>query len=148
MRISDWSSDVCSSDLPYGIANRNTKLQGHASVAWLFGAAQDSKLQRTPPRSPLVDEIHRHAESLIDFGSTDKRSRAPHTTQISLVDEFLDRLPDSHAANAELFTEFLVRMEPFAVFLPTQNHRQDSSSEEHTSELQSLMRSSYAVFCL
>src|SRR3546814_17541925 len=106
---------------PYGIANRNTKLRGHASVAWLFGAAQDSKLQRTPPRSPLVDEIHRHAESLIDFGSTDKRSRAPHTTQISLVDEFLDRLPDSPAANAELFTEFLVRMEPFAVFLPTQN---------------------------
>src|SRR3546814_14929005 len=78
-------------------------------------------------RSPLVDEIHRHAESLIYFGSTDKRSRAPHTTQISLVDEFLDRLPDSHAANAELFTEFLVRMEPFAVFLPTQNHRQDST---------------------
>src|SRR3546814_10183239 len=94
---------------PYGIANRNTKLRGHASVAWLFGAAQDSKLQRTPPRSPLVDELHRHAESLIAFGSTDKRSRAPHTTPISLVDE---------------------------------------RSEEHTSELQSLMRSSDAVVCL
>src|SRR3546814_16296749 len=58
---------------PYGIANRNTKLRGHASVAWLFGAAQDSKLQRTPPRSPLVAEIHRHADSLIHFGRSEER---------------------------------------------------------------------------
>src|SRR3546814_4386334 len=36
----------------------------------------------------------------------------------------------------------IVGEEPFAIFLP------DERSEEHTSELQSLMRISYAVFCL
>src|SRR3546814_8766416 len=36
-----------------------------------------------------------------------------------------------------------------AVGMHTESHRLDSSrSEEHTSELQSLMRLSYAVFCL
>src|SRR3546814_8147750 len=32
--------------------------------------------------------------------------------------------------------------------LPSQGREQDQRSEEHTSELQSLMRISYAVFCL
>src|SRR3546814_3212218 len=32
--------------------------------------------------------------------------------------------------------------------LRAEQHRRDSRSEEHTSELQSLMRISYAVFCL
>src|SRR3546814_1997354 len=38
----------------------------------------------------------------------------------------------------------------FALFKVTQDdgHDKDSRSEEHTSELQSLMRTSYAVFCL
>src|SRR3546814_1312532 len=31
---------------------------------------------------------------------------------------------------------------------PAHGHRRDCRSEEHTSELQSLMRISYAVFCL
>src|SRR3546814_8846555 len=42
-----------------------------------------------------------------------------------------------------------VRAEPFAVALHTRlDPRQQPRSEEHTSELQSLMRISYAVFCL
>src|SRR3546814_10544686 len=39
-------------------------------------------------------------------------------------------------------------MEDFARFDPAAAGTQVSRSEEHTSELQSLMRSSYAVFCL
>src|SRR3546814_1919961 len=35
-----------------------------------------------------------------------------------------------------------------AAFLTHRNHRHGRRSEEHTSELQSLMRISYAVFCL
>src|SRR3546814_4985744 len=36
----------------------------------------------------------------------------------------------------------------YVYHLPTLRERARSRSEEHTSELQSLMRSSYAVFCL
>src|SRR3546814_3095691 len=43
-----------------------------------------------------------------------------------------------------LQAEFL---RPLAVARPAEIHRKDRS-EEHTSELQSLMRISYAVFCL
>src|SRR3546814_4277533 len=39
------------------------------------------------------------------------------------------------------------RIEPLQERLPLEAQR-DRRSEEHTSELQSLMRSSYAVFCL
>src|SRR3546814_7893966 len=48
----------------------------------------------------------------------------------------------------------IVGDEPFAVFLPdelmvgTPGFMKQMRSEEHTSELQSLMRISYAVFCL
>src|SRR3546814_9743316 len=35
-----------------------------------------------------------------------------------------------------------------SAFFETEMHRQQPRSEEHTSELQSLMRISYAVFCL
>src|SRR3546814_5719722 len=37
---------------------------------------------------------------------------------------------------------------PVACHLATHRRDDDSRSEEHTSELQSLMRTSYAVFCL
>src|SRR3546814_2564369 len=37
---------------------------------------------------------------------------------------------------------------PGHLFTATQRHMRRERSEEHTSELQSLMRTSYAVFCL
>src|SRR3546814_5017001 len=44
------------------------------------------------------------------------------------------------------FGEILVEVPPFAFLQPTATGQ--ARSEEHTSELQSLMRISYAVFCL
>src|SRR3546814_5259395 len=41
-----------------------------------------------------------------------------------------------------------IRQEGFTVLIVEQNVRQVLRSEEHTSELQSLLRISYAVFCL
>src|SRR3546814_2673501 len=83
MRISDWSSDVCSSDLARGI---------------------DVELDRwPPPRQQVALEVGRDVEGEgVEAGI--------------------------HAG----------------VHLGLVDHR----SEEHTSELQSLMRKSYAVFCL
>src|SRR3546814_10115951 len=91
MRISDWSSDVCSSDL-----------------------------LRTPDRG----EIKLGGRSLAVF---DRRERA---RMIGLLSQRADIHWDVDVATL--------------VGLGRLPHR----SEEHTSELQSLMRISYAVFCL
>src|SRR3546814_1110891 len=85
MRISDWSSDVCSSDLK--------------------GRAQ-------PLPNPL-------------------------------------RLPIRHifgAPKGEMFQK--MSETKLAILLHQRSHVDADRSEEHTSELQSLMRISYAVFCL
>src|SRR3546814_9181384 len=118
MRISDWSSDVCSSDL-------STEL-------------------RTEPDSPRV------------------RDRADLRRQVKLVVLFAIA-----AVILLLFAlsidEPTVRYSLSDVYDPSQNHDANGlavvwvtfalaaaamRSEEHTSELQSLMRISYAVFCL
>src|SRR3546814_5760219 len=96
MRISDWSSDVCSSDLKPGAAA--------APRDYGFGPRRDRP--RLEGHGALVarrDGAHRH------------RLLAS-----------LSRRPSLHGP------------------LPQPRAR----SEEHTSELQSLMRISYAVFCL
>src|SRR3546814_4454925 len=111
MRISDWSSDVCSSDL----------LAREFLHRW----------RRLSFRILLIHAVeHRQADRLrVDqFGAVAAR--------IDRIDEparELDALPALAIAAVE--DEDMTR------------HR-ITRSEEHTSELQSLMRISYAVFCL
>src|SRR3546814_9399503 len=99
MRISDWSSDVCSSDL--------------ASPPWRRRAAEGDP---EPGRQDAAEE---------------KR--------------VLDHVPLHQPARS-----VQREVEPFesAIRHPARRQRDFSRSEEHTSELQSLMRISYAVFCL
>src|SRR3546814_8974669 len=99
MRISDWSSDVCSSDLgpDAHAAQRDRKTGLLEAVAEVPGATVEVR------------------QGNFLFTSGLERGR-----------ELLD-LADP----------------PTAIFAAN-----DERSEEHTSELQSLMRISYAVFCL
>src|SRR3546814_5611571 len=106
MRISDWSSDVCSSDL---------------NLAHAFAAC----------------------------GPTDKgRLRADATPNLGIVDAYNDML----SAHQPFETyPALIREAARALGATAQvagGVRLMRRSEEHTSELQSLMRISYAVFCL
>src|SRR3546814_5682631 len=104
MRISDWSSDVCSSDL-------RVRSQPKLAVGLAFverGIERDIELRRGQPL-----QRPRHVEPRMRV--------AAHL--------------DSPLARREV--EVQQRR-------PAQSRR----SEEHTSELQSLMRISYAVFCL
>src|SRR3546814_9216313 len=87
MRISDWSSDVCSSD--------------------------------------LVDQHHRRQDD------GEQRDRAVQDCRQAGVDG-LFAPGDEEERDHD----------------PEQRHDHQVRSEEHTSELQSLMRISYAVFCL
>src|SRR3546814_6180183 len=102
MRISDWSSDVCSSDL---LRDRGDR-PGHAG-----GAAEVA----VEPGDVGID---------LGLGRLERGERRAVA---------LDRL--APLVGQALRVELQVR-------------RRGTRSEEHTSELQSLMRISYAVFCL
>src|SRR3546814_4596477 len=98
MRISDWSSDVCSSDL----------------------------LGRGPHEPAAIHPLGKQAHAL------------------AVIPEQLDQIAPlapkgEQRAGMRALLQNLLR-----------HHRQavEARSEEHTSELQSLMRRSYAVFCL
>src|SRR3546814_6650315 len=107
MRISDWSSDVCSSDLSFEV------------VAWSTREVAGSP-------SP---------ERAISTSGTD---RARAITEVDRVrDRFMRSLGPRHGRCSGKKESGVL-----------DGRRDSARSEEHTSELQSLMRISYAVFCL
>src|SRR3546814_1581085 len=113
IRISDWSSDVCSSDLC------------PASCRGLAVLRRDVELhRRLAARHRRLDDDVREI-----FGDTD----------IALQHLLHHRLILGDPAHHE-FEQVIETAADEVAF--------DQRSEEHTSELQSLMRISYAVFCL
>src|SRR3546814_5753908 len=113
MRISDWSSDVCSSDLALDrLRLRLDRLDD------LVDCKVDAALQ--------VHRVHAGGNRLHAFAH--------------------DRLGE-HGRGGGAVAGLVVRLRcDFAQHLGA--HVFELRSEEHTSELQSLMRISYAVFCL
>src|SRR3546814_5423077 len=124
MRISDWSPDVCSSDLRDRPALR------------LIGIASDEKkrtaggvhlLRGEHPPDGVGVTIRRLADLdllVVILGEGERARRLKR--QLVLGDQVDQRGCERGKAK----------------------HLVDERSEEHTSELQSLMRISYAVFCL
>src|SRR3546814_6559049 len=110
--ISDWSSDVCSSDLQDEqdgepeVRHRNAEL-GEGHDAEVGGLAAPRRRQ--------------HAERYGDEGGEADGDQGKGQGE---ADALAHQLPHGHAIGVA------------------------GRSEEHTSELQSLMRISYAVFCL
>src|SRR3546814_1532956 len=98
MRISDWSSDVCSSDLLDRLVDERLKAEGERILAegWKW----------------VTTSIDLPWDATRDLRAIDR-------TEVPMTD-------DEQARVAAL----------------------EARSEEHTSELQSLMRLPYAVFCL
>src|SRR3546814_2307633 len=115
MRISDWSSDVCSSDLP-GISIQRDAGEGRAITVRGLGA------QFTRVRLNGMETI---------ATSTDGASANR------------DRAFDFNVFASELFTSLVVHKTASAS-LDEGPLGAVVRSEEHTSELQSLMRNSYA----
>src|SRR3546814_4988184 len=128
MRISDWSSDVCSSDL-FQSSQKALKVQSH------------ELLRRVDHLVPDVDVLR----VLSPVGRVE-REFVLITRQIK---HFIKKLIDLISQLGDLpVAQCLCRIS----FCHRLYHLQISHliyrSEEHTSELQSLMRISYAVFCL
>src|SRR3546814_8088076 len=120
MRISDWSSDVFSSDLLLDrrrrLAPGNRRRVGAGEAVVLL---QDLRAR------------HAHLQAL-------QVSRS--------LDRALDAMADRNGARIDAEVEH--RREALGLDPAVHLALPGIKSEEHTSELQSLMRISYAVFCL
>src|SRR3546814_7928890 len=128
MRISYWSADVCSSDL----AALQSRLDGERSE-------QDRRRAGDGDR-PVADR----GEEAVVVGD---RGEAEFRQRIEMLAQPVDGLAD--AVEAEGTVEQGRNQRGVLRPLGHDGEAHDlCRSEEHTSELQSLMRISYAVFCL
>src|SRR3546814_9900775 len=129
MRISDWSSDVCSSDL------RQVGRQDFLKRLEIGGDDLEDEVDFTVEHVTFADFGNvRHV--LFEFGEI----------ALGLALEADHREHGDRIAQRGRI-EFGVIPLDRAGFLQRADAAQ-ARSEEHTSELQSLMRISYAVFCL
>src|SRR3546814_3245207 len=95
---------------------------------------------RRPPRSTRTDTLFPY--------TTLFRSKAGRRRPAFFIERFIATSP-SGVGRAPLRDAPLLRRAAFDQILrPERSRRRCWRSEEHTSELQSLMRISYAVFCL
>src|SRR3546814_7099551 len=160
MRISDWSSDVCSSDLDVAVGVVTNSLAAndvpavHAGYASYRGQLLDGGVELYELRAQGAGETHGL------FGSS---GASLHTKAFVIDGErgFIGSFnldPRSAYLNTEMGVLFedddiarALREEYLFLAGPALSYevcRDEARSEEHTSELQSLMRISYAVFCL
>src|SRR3546814_8021181 len=115
MRISDWSSDVCSSDLAIMLRALAESAPPIKYKRFFISQGQGGwTMRQTEAPSALADANHRH------------RNRTMRRKKFS-AGAIVTAASDSAQPNVTIAK---IR------------------SAEHTSELQSLMRISYAVFCL
>src|SRR3546814_1146010 len=118
MRISDWSSDVGSSDLD------NPLLAGAVSAARRKGLILVAAVGNDGPAAPPA--FPASYDGVVAVTGVDGRNRA-------LIEAGRALHLDYSAPGADMVAA---------------NINGEARSEEHTSDLQSLMRNSYAVFCL
>src|SRR3546814_2657773 len=121
MRISDWSSDVCSSDLAH--------LSRYAEELQPGDRVKQGEVIGYVGTTGLATGPNLHYEVL--------------AKETPLNPVKLD-LPPRRVLTGEELARFQSTTAEQIATLPTGVER----SEEHTTELQSLMRISYAVFCL
>src|SRR3546814_3541620 len=115
MRISDWSSDVCSSDLTGIVAERFG-----GQVLDTLGIENFISVQQTEGPK-LAAQLEAHVKD--------------YEVDVMNVQEAAELIPGGATGLHE-------------VKLKSGASVKGKRSEEHTSELQSLMRNSYAVLCL
>src|SRR3546814_3185762 len=134
MRISDWSSDVCSSDLEVGALLREQQLErgGLVGVRRAVDSGEADQLERIADACGVQ---HEHPNRDRDF----------------IFREFREIFADIVVERQLFLLDQLGRGERGELLRDRGRIKESVTierSEEHTSELQSLMRISYAVFCL
>src|SRR3546814_5235132 len=130
MRISDWSSDVCSSDLSRGDVDWGGCDQGYDDGyrdGYDDGNARDDA---APPPPPGYDQRYEGPPPEVRFG--------PRAEIVQPLDGPALAYPP----------HVVTRCVGDCAGVVADGYYYPPRSEEHTSSLQSLMRISYAVFCL
>src|SRR3546814_3704459 len=127
MRISDWSSDLCSSDLD--------RLRRYPDAhIYHYAAYEETALKRLAmfhgTREGEVDDFLRD-HKLVDLYRVVREAIRTSESAYSIKNMEKFYLGEARAGEVMTAGDSIVMR-----------------SEEHTSELQSLMRISYAVFCL
>src|SRR3546814_5808311 len=126
MRMSDWSSDVCSSDL-LGEAGLYGALAGELGVPVILGSGDDVFIAETRPLFPQALWV----QTKVAHGQGSGATLSPAAARKAI------------ATAAETAVRGAAEAVPLHIAAPI-----ECRSEEHTSELQSLMRISYAVSSL
>src|SRR3546814_10772972 len=133
MRISDWSSDVCSSDL--------------FTIPDDLGARIEAQLQRA-----TLDRLGLESRSGTLISGNEKIEQAARKGQVRLLLHAHDAGEDGRKKLAQAWRvgEEDEGSGREGMILPVARNTLSMAlrSEEHPSELQSLMRTSNAVFCL
>src|SRR3546814_5508962 len=172
MRISDWSSDVCSSDL-VDRGREHIGLQHHPGAAArrrvvdgaMLVGREVANLHRRARPCPALERAAGHAvpqragEHVGVKGQGDGGEGHDGTLR-----DMMCQIPPTKRANRLIGTAMMaarrssrpwsstwgahVHARSGGATRQTANAMSRIRSEEHTSELQSLMRISYAVFCL
>src|SRR3546814_4759846 len=118
MRISDELSHVCPSDLFAALPDANPVHRHPFRIAQVVDPADPSAFRQPAADREVQDQVERPVERRRRVA---RSRRGPVARDLRRIDAAVDRPVDPPLA---------------------------PRSEEHTSELQSLMRISYAVFCL
>src|SRR3546814_5509601 len=136
MRISDWTSDGCSSDLSVFISPTAARVLDAAQILiqnnGYNGFSYEDLSRMVGLRKP---SLHHHFPKKEDLGATVVER---YTERFVLA---LNEIENTHADAAEQIQAYV------SLFIDTYGATQRLRSEERTSELQSLMRISSAVFC-
>src|SRR3546814_8981531 len=133
MRISDWSSDVCSSDL-LKHPRLHVDLRDYVGLIFESAAATLRSYAERKRELGVLDFTDQESLLLRALDNPAISATLADELDLLLVDEFQDTSPIQLALFMKLTA---LAAETFWVG--------DIRSEEHTSELQSLMRISYAV---
>src|SRR3546814_15777510 len=141
MRISDWSSDVCSSDLAFDPLSR-TEIESVNAAIKSRAAGKSLTLDVQQSRQPIGNTLAPASKCKVGICY---RPEEPFDLVLVVDKAEYDRTSLLLPTKAKLVEIPVTR----AAFVEKNNTIEfEKQSEEHTSELQSLMRISYAVFCL
>src|SRR3546814_7757571 len=140
MRISDWSSDVCSSDLAAAVVASDRE----SNQRDLFEAIERGDFPKWKLYIQVMPETDAEKVPYHPFDLTKVWPKGDYP--LIEVGEFeLNKNPENFFADVEQAAFAPGNLVPGIGPSPDKMLQR---SEEHTSELKSLMRISYAVFCL
>src|SRR3546814_3430678 len=142
MRISDWSSDVCSSDLVLGVWDgpEEARRVGEEIESYQRGGGS---LNDTAILGRAQFQTREFEDRFIQIGLPYKIIGGFRFYERAEIRDALAYLRIVHQPSDDLAFERIVNVPKRGL-----GDKAVGRSEEHTSELQSLMSTSYPVFCL